>query len=367
MPDYGQFIYFWHMTKRMQTIIAVSIFPQIVIVKQLAKYPEFIEAYYSNGVYPYLSKGFRFIFGWVPFSVGDIFYTIAGILIIRFLIRKGWMFFYETRNFFREVFVVISMLYFIFHLFWGMNYYRLPVSETYNLNEDYTEEALMNFTDRLVNKANEVHLSITKNDTVMVTIPYTTKEIYRMAVSGYDQLEKNIPDLAYRPASIKSSLYSTMLTYMGYGGYLNPFTHEAHVNRVAFSYKYPTVTCHELAHQLGYSAENEANFIGYLAAVNNDDIYFKYSAYVYSLRYCLGEIKRRDENKFREVTAKINPGIIKNYINVANFWSKYDNRAEPIFKNSFDTFLKANNQKEGIKSYNYVIALLVNYHESTPL
>ena len=355
------------MSKRTKTIIALSIFLQIVIVKFLARYPEFIENYYSTGLYPYLSKGFRFIFGWIPFSVGDIFYTIAIILIIRFLILKGKLFFYETRNFFREVFVTLSIVYFIFHLFWGLNYYRLPIYKAFNIDNEYTSEELFEFTERLINKSNQVHSKIAKSDTLLVHIPYTRREIYNKTTNGFQNLAKEMPQLKYSPSSIKSSLYSLPLTYMGYGGYLNPLTNEAQVNSVAFSYKYPTVSCHEQAHQLGYSAENEANFIGYLAAINNEDIYFKYSGYIYSLRYCLGEIRSRDPEKFQEMTDKINKGILKNYIEVSNFWRKYENKAEPAFKSTFNTFLKANNQEGGIKSYSYVVALLVNYHKKVPL
>ena len=36
---------------------------------------------------------------------------------------------------------------------------------------------------------------------------------------------------------------------------------------------------------------------------------------------------------------------------------------EPIFKSVFNTFLKANNQKEGIKSYNAVVGLMINYRK----
>jgi len=355
------------MTQRMKTLIALSILPQIVVVKVLARYPDLIETYYSNGIYPWISGVFRVVFGWIPFSIGDIFYTIAALLIIRFLILKGRMFFFETRNFFREVFVVLSIVYFVFHLFWGLNYYRLPISSTLNISEDYTTEDLVSFTKRLIEKSNEVHFKITGNDTLMVTIPYSQKEIYDKTVDGFAILGEKIPEFSYKHKSIKSSLYSTALTYMGYGGYLNPFTNEAQVNSVAFSYKYPTVSCHEQAHQIGYSAENEANFIGYLAAVNNQDIYFKYSGYVYSLRYCLGELRHRDERLFQEMNTLIHPGIIKNYIQVASFWKKYENPAEPAFKSSFNTFLKANNQKDGIKSYNYVVALLINYHKKHTL
>jgi hypothetical protein len=43
---------------------------------------------------------------------------------------------------------------------------------------------------------------------------------------------------------------------------------------------------------------------------------------------------------------------------------KFNNPLEPCFKNIFDYFLKANNQVDGIKSYNLVVNLLVNYYTS---
>lgn len=355
------------MTQKLKTIIAFSIIPQVIIVKWLGSYPELIEKYYSTGFYTLLSKIFRYVFGWVPFSVGDIFYTLLGILIVRFLILKGKLFIQQTRVFFREVFIVVSIAYFMFHILWGFNYYRLPLHMSLHIHKDYTQQELLDFTLRLIDKSNEIHLKITGKDSVKVTMPYTKTEIFKMTQNGYDHLSEKYPQFTYQSKSIKKSIYSTPLTYMGYSGYLNPFTNEAQVNSLIFNFKFPATTCHEIAHQLGYSAENEANFIGYLATVSNDDIYFKYSAYIFVLRYCLGEIKSKDPEKFEALNTKINYGIILNYIEVANFWAKYQNKAEPVFKSTYNTFLKANEQKEGIKSYNYVVSLLVNYYKNRDL
>lgn len=359
-------VIFEAMSKKLKTFLAFSIIPQYLLVKWLAKHPNWVEVYYSRGFYPYLAKGYRFVFGWLPFSVGDIFYTIAAVLIIRFLILNWRRYLYDTRNFFREVFVVLSTVYFIFHLFWGLNYYRQPIHQTLGIGNHYSTDELLAFTDKLIERSNQLHLQITGNDTVMVKIPYSKKEIYRRTLQGYKKLSEKHPEFAYSPLSLKTSLYSKGLTAMGYGGYLNPFTLEAQVNGEQIDFKYPTVSCHEQAHQLGYSAENEANFIGYLAAINNDDIYFKYSGYIYVLRYCLGEIKRRDPALFDFYNTKLNPGIIKNYLEVVNFWKRNKSKAEPVFKQSFNTFLKANNQKDGIRTYSYVVALLINYYKENP-
>ncbi len=154
---------------------------------------------------------------------------------------------------------------------------------------------------------------------------------------------------------------------MGYSGYLNPFTNEAQVNGFIPLYNFPMVSCHEEAHQLGFAAENETNFIGCLASLHSDDIYFNYSGTIFALRYCLREIRKRDKPKFEELKTLVNKGIFKNLQENIDFWNSYENPFESIFKSSYDSFLKANNQTNGIKSYSYVVALLVNYDKKNGL
>lgn len=355
------------MNDRAKTILALSIFPQIIVVKILAQYPQFIEDYYSNGLYLFLSQCMRFIFGWIPFSMGDIFYTAAGVLAIRHVIVNRKKIIKKPLLFGRDILMLISILYFTFHLCWGLNYYRQPLYKTLNIKNDYTLSELEAFTERLIKKTNQEHLKLASNKLDKVTIPYSKNYIYKLTPIGFDSISKTFATLNYNYSSIKTSSYSISLTYMGYSGYLNPFTNEAHVNGLPLDFKFPMVSCHEVAHQLGYSAENEANFIGFLAAKNNPDPYFKYAAYAYILRYCLGEVKQRDNVMFEKLNSEINPGIIKNYIEVSEFWKRYRNAAEPAFKKTYNLFLKANQQKDGLKSYHYVVSLLVNYFKDTPL
>lgn len=351
----------------MKNILALSIIPQVIAIKLLALAPGFIEKYYSNGLYPLISMGYRFVFGWVPFSVGDVFYALAGVLILRFLVRNLKFLFRKPWLFFREILIVVSFTYFVFHLFWGLNYYRPPLHQTLGLGHTYTTDELVDFTQDLITRSNTLQLDITGNDTLMVKVPYSRKEIYNMSVLGYTEIAKDIQGFSYVTKSVKSSLFSLPLTYMGYSGYLNPFTNEAQVNSLRVDYRYPMVTCHEEAHQIGYSAENEANFIGFLAASCNKDPYFRYSGYAYMLRYCLNEVHRRDPETFEKLKEEVHKGILKNYTDVAMFWRKYENPAEPVFKNTFNAYLKANNQTGGIKTYSYVVALLVNYHKNNRL
>jgi len=352
------------MLKHKKAIIALSIIPQYVLIKWLSHYPEFIETYYSNGLYPYISKIFRFMLGWLPFSFGDLVYAFAIIYIIRWLIKNIKRLKTDTRNWFIDVFSAVSMLYFAFHLFWGINYYRIPLYKSLGLKSDYTTEQLVDVTKKLIVISNKIHSEIIKNDSLPVAIPYSKSEILKLVPLGYNNLEKHYPHLEYYPKSIKKSLFSLPLTYMGFSGYLNPLTNESQVDALIPVYIFPTTASHEIAHQLGYAAENEANFIGCLAAINHDDIYFKYSGYTFALRFCLNEIYRRDETLFDSISETVNKGILKNYKEMRLFWDDYKNPAEPLFKITYGTYLKANKQDKGMESYSYVVALMVNYFEN---
>ena len=340
---------------------------QIGLLQVLKNFPNFIETYYSTGLYPVLSKVSRTLFGWIPFSVGDIFYLLITILAIRWLYKNIKRIRFEPIQFVVDILATLSVVYFVFNLLWGFNYYRLPLHKSLNISIKYTTEQLVETTKRLIKKSNELHRQLGYPDSVKIDLPYSQKEIFDLTTNGYQNLQEKHPNLAYTSKSLKKSGWSLGLTYMGYSGYYNPFSGEAQVNNLIKNYKFPVVSCHEQAHQLGYAAENEANFIATLATINNDDAYFKYTGYIFSLRYCVNEIARRDIDQYHELLKTINPGILESYKEMRDFWISYENPFEDISKAFWDTFLKANNQSKGIMSYSYMVALVVNYFEDNPL
>lgn len=351
----------------LKTGIAISLIPQILLVKWLGTHPDWIETYYSQGIYPVISKTFRFLLGWVPFSVGDILYFLLLVLALGYLYRNRRPILKNKMHFLRDVIMVLSIAYFTFHFMWGLNYYREPLSTKLQLKESTDYEELVSFTKLLIKKTNTVHLEITRDSAIQVGIPYSQSEIFKKSDIGYQQLSLKHPFLEYSRPSVKTSLFSKALTYMGYAGYLNPFTNEAQVNGLLPNFRFPVVAGHEMGHQLGYSAENETNFIGYLVTANNSDIYFQYAAYAYALGYCLNDIRRGDIETFDAVLKDLNGGVKLNFQEMNDFWNKHENPMEPVFKSIFNSFLKANNQAKGIQSYNAVVSLLVAYHKQHPL
>src|ERR1700735_5410389 len=57
------------------------------VIKVFSYYPAAVEKYYSRGVYLFTARLQRFLFGWLPFSVGDILYFAAAVIILYRLIR----------------------------------------------------------------------------------------------------------------------------------------------------------------------------------------------------------------------------------------------------------------------------------------
>jgi len=332
---------------------------QILVVKLLSLFPEVIERIYSNGIYVYSSNFFRIVLGSIGFSVGDIIYGIVIVYLIFKIIkiRKS----ITLKSSVIGVLKGFSVFYFLFNLMWGLNYYRTPLSEKMNLTYEYTLDDLLSFTDKIIEKSNALHLEIVENDSLIVVNPYTTHEIYEMAQSSYNSLSKKYPEFTYINHSVKSSLISIPLSYMGFGGYMNPFTGEAQVNYLLPKYLFPTTTLHEMAHQIGYASESEANFIGYLASVNSEDIYFRYSGTIFALRYCLRNIEKFNPNLLEEYLSKVNHGIRLNFKETEDFWEEYETPIERFFEIFYDTFLKANSQEEGLESYSKFVGLLISY------
>ncbi len=355
------------MYDRLKNGLALSLLPQIVLVKWLGSYPELIESYYSQGIYPVISKVLRTIYGWLPFSAGDIIYTLVVILGIRYIYINRRRIRWQPFQFLRNMIVVLSVAYFTFHLLWGFNYYRLPLNKALGLKESHSLTELKIFTEELILATNSMHRNLMPDTTLAVAIPYTKMEFFDKTLEGYDDLQHQIPGFAYHRSSLKLSLFSTLLSYMGYGGYLNPFTNEAQVNALLPPFRFPVVAGHEIGHQIGYSAENETNFVGYIVTLNNRDPYLKYAAMAYALSYCLNEIYKRDQSTFHLYYAELNAGVQKNYEEMNTFWESYANPLEPVFKSFFNSFLKVNNQPAGLQSYNMVVSLLVAYHKRNPL
>ena len=344
--------------------IGLLIIPQLVFVQYISNYPEIIEKYYSLGIYQFISNILRFISSVFPFSFGDILYIIILIYFCWSLINKTSKKEFNLRKSIKSIFFYVSILHFLFYFQWGFNYHRTSLNEKLKIDSTYTIKDLKEISKQLIIKSNKLHRHITQADSSSTEIPYDIAKINEIASNGYNNLsllKQYYPNVNTNNLIVKKSLISLPLTYLGFSGYINPFTNESQINSLIPKNSIPHTASHEIAHQLGFSQELECNFIAFVNLTNSEDLYFKYNGYTFALRQCLNELYKYDKPTYNSFLKLLNTGILKDFKNNSEFWKNYSNPIESITKSGYDKFLKFNNISQGIKSYNQSVSLIINY------
>ena len=342
-------------------LIAIAIF-----IKIISLFPYVIEKYYSMGIYPYIAAFYRSLFGWLPFSFGDVFYFAAGsylrwlfIKFVRAVLHKRF-----TKIDFiakaKSTCFTLAAIYIYFNLSWGLNYNRPGIATQLGLTPQMHNEAdLKNITSILLQKMNYSRRLLGTNK--LLYKPY--EQVFLEAQVAYGIAANSLPFMTYKTASVKRSMYGPVGNYLGFLGYYNPFTGEAQLNPTMPRFLLPYVACHEMAHQLGYASESEASFVGYLATMSSTDHLFQYSTYFDMFYYANHELYIRDSAAAKINYNKLDTLVKTDLAEVRNYWRKSDNFFEPIVKIFYDHYLKANQQSKGVKSYNEVVGWLIAYHK----
>ena len=305
-------------------------------------YPQQLEHLYGEHFYPSLKEVRLGLFDLFPFSFGDLFYFALSFFAIG-LVRTGIL---NWKKGFFQFFASLGIIFLWFQLSWGLHYYR-PVEGT-NSSVRYTENELIKTAELLVNEANILHTILIKDPTKAVKITNSPKELIERVG------QKKAP-------AVKLSIYSSILSYMGFSGYLNPFTLEAHINRGIPQISMPITIAHEIAHQEGIAPENDANFKAFLACYTHPDLDIRYTAALFAYQKCIGSLVIVSPEKVKELNCRLLPGILANYSEIYSYWQQHQNPLEPYIKSSYDRYLKANNQAAGILSYNAVVGQIVSY------
>jgi hypothetical protein len=318
-----------------------------------------VELWYASGFYPYIAAGMRYLVGWLPISFGDLQYVAVIIYIIVTLRKSFKRSFVATA---RRLFTVLSLTWLIFHFLWGFNYYRTSIPEQFKLERgEVKKEEIVAFAAYTLREANK--LGIRDKGTGNREEGIGKIDNSRI-VSAYEKLSKVHPQLNYHPISFKSSLYGVMGNYMGYGGYYNPFSGEAQINNHMPDFMLPYIAVHEVAHQLGYAKESEANFIGYLAAMHSGDSLMQYSANLEMFLYANRALRRFDSTLAKQNMERLSPRIKKDLADYKVFAEKYYGPVDKFVTWFYTGFLNFNNQPEGMMSYNRGMVYTMRYLNS---
>lgn len=337
-------------------IIALLLIPQVLILSYFKNNPRIVEEYYSEFIYQYIFKFYSMLFSGFSIAIGDLLVLLALISSIIYFI----FFFRFKINDFINVFAVISITIFLFYSLWGLNYFKTPLLSKFDIGE-IKYESLQTTLDRLIDDANEAHLLLGDEDSTLENLEFDKEKI--ISELKLDNIKKF--DKISTTKFAKKSIIPKIFLYQGVSGYINPFTLEAIVVEEIPSIDFSITVLHEQAHQLGYAAEEDANFLAFISSINNQDPLIKYSGYVFGLSYLLNEIQINHNDDLSSFTDKINSGIIEDINSRRKFWQKYSNNIINSLQNVlYDFYLKSNNQKAGIASYSRIVNHIINYYEN---
>lgn len=356
-------IYNW-LSKYIKWVILVII---IGVIEFISIHPIWVERYYTYGVYPYIAVVQRLLLGWISISLGDICYAIIAIIIIINIIKackaiaKSRVSKLMLWKAIQKVAFIFLWIFVLFYGLWGLNYSRQGIASQLHLNEEkYTIHDLDTLILLLHKKLNHNASLVTP----AIRDSFKTKRnLFENGTQLYKLVQAKYPFLSYKYYSVKPSLFSYLGNYLGFQGYYNPFTGEAQVNTTIPLSVEPFVVAHEIAHQLGYAKESEANFVGFLSCKLHPSVHFKYSVYFNMYQYAIGELAYIDSTKAKKYNNALHPQVKKDILEYKNFYNRYRNPIEPYVSQFYGYFLKANNQPRGRESYNDVVTWLIAFYK----
>jgi hypothetical protein len=335
----------------------------LLFIKQ---FPAFIEQYYSEGFYTIIALVLRRVTGLFGFSVGDVLYgvliiyaIIAMVAKVKFILSNKpnatWF-----KNGFKNAVLFLLWLYIVFLVVWGLNYNRQGLAKQLQLQaKEYTVDELKNFTCKLQEKLSVARQAI--GDTNFI-FPTDEQQI-QLCIAAYDTVKKRYPFLAYPFPSTKKSLLYHLVSSAGYSGYYNPFSGEAQINEDVPAFYKGFVIAHEMGHQIGYASESEASFSSYLACKYSGNTILQYSALYELFASANNELFMYDAAAAYLNLKDLHPSVKYDRRKYRLYLLGKQNTFEPIIKNVYDQYLKANDQHKGVESYNDVVAWVMAYEE----
>ncbi len=314
--------------------------------------PIFVEEYYSQTFYPFVAKVISNLSNSIPFSIDDIFYLllilVPCVLVLLLLIRKI-SFSYAGKI----VLNTLALVYILFYVLWGFNYYRPQLNERLGIASSPTnQQKFLTVMEELIDQTNKLHCTFEDSD--KNTIDSLIEDSYKNLATV---LKIQYP-MGFR--TDKQITFSHFYAQSGITGYFGPFFNEVHVNKKVLPLEYPFVLAHEKAHQLGITSEAEANFYAWLVCSRSNSQHVQYSANLTLLRHFLNQAYKM--KAYPKLLEKIDVPVKNDFNTISKHWAELRNeKMDRAASKVNDAYLKTNKIKGGIKDYRGVVKHVMNF------
>ncbi len=339
------------------------------IVTKYARYnPDWTEKVYSLSVYPVLSTAVGFLPSLVGFSVTEwlvvlfLLFCLGYIVyhVRKVIISKTGRGMAAYRGLVGAV-AIFCMVYFVFTALCGLNYHRYTFTyyTGYDVEQSSVEE-LEQLCTSLAEDMERVREQLGDDTDFSTPGPGNFDYYAQHSVLVMKMLAEQYPVLDRSLYSTpKPVVMSELMSNAGIGGVFVPFTLDSNINVNAPFFTLPFTMAHELAHQSGFMREDEANFIAYLACKQSDEPMMLYSGLFLAFDHSISALEEADPELASEIMSGLSQAVLRDMVQHKQFWSQHEGIISNVSRTVMDMYLKANNQADGVNSYDRMVDLLL--------
>ena len=334
---------------------------------------------YAEYIFPVVSFLPVKISSLFPISLTEVFVVLlvlaAPFLIAWFIIRirravkekRGRKFFYR---FGKIVAWALFTVYALFMLLHGFNFTRYPLEHSLGFGQrNYTVEELQEAYIWVVDGLNDARSRSCEDARGVISYPGGKEALLSDMQDLYEKSAAKIPEITGNSGRPKPVALSHYWSYTYIVGMYFPFFGEPNINTDIEVSEILSNVCHEMSHMHGFAVENDANLAAMLICINSDSPELRYTGFCEALDLIFMDLLyayNTDTEGFEAFV--VQHPIVEGYFLDDDARSAYWETIDPpelvtdVSQATNDTFLKVNQQEEGVQSYNMPTSNVADYY-----
>lgn len=314
-----------------------------------------------------LHHGLSQLCGHVHFSVAEVVIALFVLLVLGYLV---WAVVrtVQTRRVLAGIYRILmttamlfAVIYGSFCILWGV-YYEVSSfeSESGIQREPVQTDHLEAVTWYFAQLCNQYGQQVSRDENGLFNEPL--EPIFDRSETLYENVQQILPCLEGANLRAKPVYFSRVMSYTQFTGFFFPFTAEANINVDSPACLVPSTIAHEIAHQRGVAAEDEANFAAVLSSLSSGDVVYSYSASLLAYIHLGNALYKADREAWSKVYHSLSDEVRADLTNNNTYWDQFETPAAKVSDTVYNEFLQSYGQEQGIKTYGACVDLLVAYY-----